>query len=209
MLSDTDFEIRNKIYNSLLVSFRSCIVHQPINKSNYELLVSKSIWIDLFFIFIHNCYLNEYCDNSSIKQLVLNTLEKDICSFFKTDNFEMVKQISFLFEDKLDIFVPFLKKRKRLIAMVAERNWLQGSDHNKKTDLDNWVEAEKEVERNLKINLDDTESLQVILKELKSINPYKASIAFVHEDGVIFNDKTNSFNEILSVRTFTFKNSGF
>lgn len=202
MLSDTEAKIRDGIYEALVDVFRSCIIRYDIGNKTPKLLVNKNYWIDIFFLLLHNTYLNDFIDNADKKNEVLDDLKNDISAHFNTTDYESVARIVELFEDKLDLFVNLLQRRKKLIVMIAERNWLLDVNINKKSDLENWVTAENEVEQYLHLRLDDNDAMQKLQQELKAMG--NVTLVFINKETVVYDEVSGKFPDTLIRKSFKF-----
>lgn len=203
MLSDTETKIRDGIYIGLVEVFRTCIIRYDLGNKTPVLLINKTIWIDIFFLLLHNAHLNSFIENPDMKSKVLEDLRDDICKYFNTTDYETVNRFTDFFDDKLDLFVNLLQRRKELIAMIAKRNWLLDTSTSTKSDLENWVAAEKEVEQYLHLKLDDKDEMLRLQTELKSYS--NITIIFINQECVVFDSDANSFPDILFRKTFNFR----
>ena len=201
MLSETELQIRDGIYEALVEVFRTCIIRYDVGKKTPILLLNKNIWLDIFFLFLHNSYLNDFIDNEDKKKQVIDDLKNDISVYFKTRDFELISKVTDLFEDKLEMFVHLLVRRKRLISRVAESYWLQDVKRSKKSDLEHWVTAENEVEKYLHLKLDDKDAMAKLQAELKTYSSFR--LVFINQECVVFDEATGKFPNILSKKDFS------
>ena len=154
-----EIKMRNNIYTKLIEIFRSCIYY------NRKIQLRKEIWIDIFFLLLHNQYFNLYSENPTDlnRQHFESSFAADIQSEYpQVKNSKLQQLINLL---NLDAFRNEMQRRREFIGIIAKKLWLLNNSTSPSANLENWVCAEKLVEKFLNADLNSMEDARSIYRD--------------------------------------------
>ena len=163
---------RNAIYIKLISIFRNCF----FDNGKMMLRMTTNNFFKIFFIFLHNPYLNSTIsdstnDRSEFSNSFLDELNDTFDNIHESTNISIIETIL----DNLSSFKEILHKRKLIIEEVANKIWITTTSQY--DDITIWVTSEKIIENDLINSMDP----KTVHKSIYRINPKCIQYDFINK----------------------------